>query len=76
VRRPARLYDLRATFASNALAAGVTPFELAKVMGTSTRMLERHYRTLIAGAGEGIVARLDALDATIWGEAEAKGGEA
>ena len=63
VRRPARLYDLRATFASNALAAGVTPFELAKVMGTSTRMLERHYGTLIAGAGEGIAARLDALDA-------------
>ncbi len=63
VKRPARLYDLRATFASNALAAGVTPFELAKVMGTSTRMLERHYGTLIAGAGEGIAARLDALDA-------------
>jgi integrase len=63
VAKPARLYDLRATFASNALAAGVTPFELAKVMGTSVRMLERHYGTLIAGAGEGIAARLDALDA-------------
>jgi integrase len=63
VRCPARLYDLRATFASNGLAAGVTPFELAKVMGTSVRMLERHYGTLIAGAGEGIAARLDALDA-------------
>lgn len=39
-------------------------------------MLERHYGTLIAGAGEGIAARLDALDATIWREAEPKGGEA
>jgi integrase len=63
VAPPARLYDLRSTFASNALAAGVTPFELAKVMGTSTRMIERHYGTLIAGAGKGIAARLDALDA-------------
>jgi integrase len=53
VTRPARLYDLRATFASNALAAGVTPFELGKVMGTSVRMLERHYGTLIAGRGLG-----------------------
>jgi integrase len=56
---------LRATFASNALAAGVTPFELAKVMGTSVRMLERHYGTLIAGAGAGIVARLDAHDVAV-----------
>jgi integrase len=65
VRTPARPYDLRATFASNALAAGVTPFELAKVMGTSVRMLERHYGTLIAGAGAGIVARLDAHDVAV-----------
>jgi hypothetical protein len=36
--RPARIYDLRATFASNALAAGVTVFELARVMGRSVRM--------------------------------------
>jgi hypothetical protein len=33
VVRPARIYDRRATFASNALAAGVTVFELARVMG-------------------------------------------
>ena len=46
VARPARLYDLRSTFASNALAAGVTVFELARVMGTSVRMIERHYGTL------------------------------
>jgi integrase len=70
VRTPARLYDLRATFASNALAAGVTPFELAKVMGTSVRMLERHYGTLIAGAGAGIAARLDAHDAAVDAQAD------
>jgi integrase len=60
---PARLYDLRSTFASNALAAGVTVFELARVMGTSVRMIERHYGTLVDGAHAGIAARLDALEA-------------
>jgi integrase len=33
VATPARIYDLRSTFASNALAAGVTVFELARVYG-------------------------------------------
>jgi hypothetical protein len=32
VQRPALIYDLRSTFASNALAAGVSVFELARVM--------------------------------------------
>jgi integrase len=63
VVRPARIYDLRSTFASRAIAAGVPVFELAKIMGTSVRMIERHYGTLLDGAGAGIVARLDAYDA-------------
>jgi integrase len=63
IRRPARIYDLRSTFASDALAAGVSVFELARIMGTSVRMIERHYGTLLDGAGEGIATRLDALDA-------------
>jgi integrase len=63
IRRPARIYDLRSTFASGALAAGVSVFELARIMGTSVRMIERHYGTLLDGAGEAIAARLDALDA-------------
>jgi len=63
VRRPARLYDLRSTFASDALAAGVTVFELARIMGTSVAMIERHYGALLDGAGAGIAGRLDALDA-------------
>jgi integrase len=63
VRKPARIYDLRSTFASRALAAGVPVFELAKVMGTSVRMIERHYGTLLDGAGASIVGRLDAYDA-------------
>jgi integrase len=60
VRRPARIYDLRSTFASDTLAAGVSVFELARIMGTSVRMIERHYGTLLDGAGEGIAGRLDA----------------
>jgi integrase len=63
VRTRARLYDLRSTFASDALAAGVTVFELARIKGTSVPMIERHYGTLLDGAGAGIVVRLDALDA-------------
>jgi hypothetical protein len=63
VRTPARIYDLRSTFASNALAAGVSVFELARLMGTSVGMIERHYGTLLDGAGAGIAGRLDAFDA-------------
>ncbi len=49
VATPARIYDLRSTFASNALAAGVTVFELARVMGTSVRMIEKHYAPCSTG---------------------------
>jgi integrase len=58
VERPARIYDLRSTFASNALAAG-------RVMGTSVRMIELHYGALIGGAHAGIAGRLDAHDAQL-----------
>jgi integrase len=59
---PARIYDLRSTFASDALAAGVTIFELARIMGTSVRMIEQHYGSLLDGAGAGIANRLDAYE--------------
>jgi integrase len=62
VRRPARIYDLRSTFASNALAAGVAVFELARIMGTSVAMIERSYGTLIEGAGADIARRLAAFE--------------
>jgi integrase len=55
-----RIYDLRSTFASQALAAGVSVFELARIMGTSVRMIERHYGTLLQGSGEAIRGKLDA----------------
>ncbi len=63
IRTPARLYDLRSTFASDALSVGVTVFELARVMGTSVPMIERHYGTLLDGASASIAVRLDSLDA-------------
>ncbi len=55
VRGPARIYDLRSTFASNALAAGVSVFELARVMGTSIEMIE--FRPL-SGQASGTAATL------------------
>ena len=57
---PRRIYDLRSTFASQALAAGVSVFELAWIMGTSVRMIERHYGTLLQGSGDAIRSKLDA----------------
>jgi integrase len=63
IQRPARIYDLRSTFASNALAARVTVFELARVMGTSVEMIERHYGTLLDGSGAGIASRLASFEA-------------
>ncbi len=63
VRTPARINDLRSTFASDALAAGVALHALARIMGTSVRMIKRHYGAMLDGALESIATRLDALDA-------------
>lgn len=52
-------YVLRHTFASNALAAGVGTFELARYMGTSLEMIDRHYGHLTRGADEAFRSRLD-----------------
>lgn len=48
--------------ASNALAAGVSVFELARIMGTSVEVIERSYGTLIEGAGADIARRLSAFE--------------
>jgi integrase len=63
IRTPARIYDLRSTCASNALAAGITVFELARVMGTSVEMIERHYGALLDGSGASMATRLGAFEA-------------
>ena len=59
IAKPARLYDLRSTFASNALAAGITMFELARIMGTSAKMIEQHYGALLDTAHESLLERLE-----------------
>ncbi len=68
------IYDLRKTFASDALAAGVSVFQLARVMGTSVKMIERHYGALLDGSGAEIAGRLDALDAAREAEDDAEVG--
>ena len=71
-----RIYDLRSTFASQALAAEVSVFELARIMGTSVRMIERHYGALLQGSGEAIRGKLDAyLDRLGQESATAQEGE-
>jgi hypothetical protein len=41
----------------------VSVFELARILGTSVRMIERHYGTLLQGSGDAIKAKLDAYAA-------------
>lgn len=63
VAKPARIYDLRATYASESIAANIGSDELARVMGTSVAMIEEHYGVLLGGAVKSITARQDAYDA-------------
>ena len=53
-------YHLRHTFATEALAAGVSIFELARLMGTSVQMIDRTYGHLARDSEDAIRARLDA----------------
>jgi integrase len=57
-------YQLRHTFATEALAAGISIFELARVMGTSVKMIDRTYGHLARDSEQAIRARLDARAAT------------
>jgi hypothetical protein len=54
------LYDLRSTFASNALST-LTVYELARIMGTSVGMIEAHYGALLDTAHESLLDRLDSV---------------
>ena len=56
-------YQLRHTFATEALAAGISIFELARVMGTSVQMIDRTYGHLARDSEQAIRARLDARSA-------------
>jgi integrase len=57
-----RIYDLRHTYATFSLAAGVSLFTLSRRMGTSVEMIDRTYGHLAADAEEYERALLDAYD--------------
>ena len=57
------VYTLRHTFATRALEAGITLFELSRFMGTSVEMIDRTYGHLASGTEAAAAAKLDALDA-------------
>jgi integrase len=53
-------YCLRHTFATEALAAGISTFELSRLMGTSIAMIDRTYGHLARDSEDAIRARLNA----------------
>lgn len=57
-----RIYDLRHTYATWSLAAGVDIYTLARRMGTSLQMIDRTYGHLAAGADNYERELLDAFD--------------
>ena len=67
IAKPARIYDLRSTFISNALASGLTVFETARIAGTSVKMIELHYGALIDTARESLLERLEGVKGTARG---------
>ena len=54
-----RIYDLRHTFATFALRAGISTFELSRFMGTSLLMIDRHYGHLARDGREHALRLLD-----------------
>jgi integrase len=65
-------YALRHTFASFAIAAGVSLFELARFMGTSVEQIDRTYGHLLPDALDRTWTALDSYLATRPQEAEAE----
>jgi integrase len=53
-------YHLRHMFASEALAAGISIFELSRLLGASVREIDRTYGHLVRDSEDAIRARLDA----------------
>jgi len=58
-----RVYDLRHTFATFALRAGISTFDLSRYMGASLTMIDRHYGHLACDGREHAIKLLDALNA-------------
>ena len=60
IKPPRRVYDLRHTFATFALRAGISTFDLSRYMGTSLTMIDRHYGHLARDGREHAIKLLDA----------------
>jgi hypothetical protein len=58
-----RVYDLRHTFATFALRASISTFDLSRYMGASLTMIDRHYGHLARDGREHAIKLLDALNA-------------
>jgi integrase len=58
-----RIYDLRHTFATFALRAGISTFEPSRYMGASLTMIDRHYGHLARDGREHAIRLLDDLSA-------------
>ena len=54
-----RVYDLRHTFATFALRAGISTFDLSRYMGTSLAMIDRHYGHLARDGRDHAIRLLD-----------------
>jgi integrase len=58
-----RVYDLRRTFATFALRAGISTFELSRSMGASLTMIDRHHGHLARDGREHAIRLLEELSA-------------
>jgi integrase len=56
-----RVYDLRHTFATFALRAGISTFDLSRYMGASLTMIDRHYGHLARDGRDHAISLLDAF---------------
>jgi integrase len=56
-----RVYDLRHTFATFALRAGISTFDLSRYMGASLTMIDRHYGHLARDGREHAIKLLDSF---------------
>src|SRR6266545_2471848 len=61
-----RIYDLRHTFATFALRAGISTFELSRYMGASLTMIDRHYGHLARDGREHASRLLDTSTRARW----------
>ena len=59
-----RVYDLRHTFATFALRAGISTFDLSRYMGASLTMIDRHYGHLARDGREHAIRLLDSYAAS------------